>query len=315
MRIRKAWGWVLLLWGLADAFFLVQTYILRSPVLNIGGDAMSAFELLVANLLAWLLLVYPQEVIRPNWLTFGKALWQLLPMCALVGLDYLLPVDLRFIVMCYPVLLMMILVGHVRAYRLWCEENYSTMDNIDAQWIVRYLLMLLVLGLSLLYMCLTDNPARAFTQQWLLLLLFGYSTVQILFRPDPWKQLRSTAMEEQEESDPANAAYRAALEAWLGKEKPYLNPDFQLTDLRQVLPLNRTYLSQLINTEYGCTFFQWANGLRIKEAKRLLTEQPEMTIEEVSKQSGFSYRRNLSRIFAQETGMSPSEWRNRGGNS
>jgi len=163
MRIRKAWGWVLLLWGLADAFFLVQTYILRSPVLNIGGDAMSAFELLVANLLAWLLLVYPQEVIRPNWLTFGKALWQLLPMCALVGLDYLLPVDLRSIVMCYPVLLTMILVDHVRAYRLWCEENYSTMDNIDVQWIVRYLLMLLVLGLSLLYMCLTDNPARAFT--------------------------------------------------------------------------------------------------------------------------------------------------------
>jgi len=122
-------------------------------------------------------------------------------------------------------------------------------------------------------------------------------------------------MEEQEESDLANAAYRAALEAWMEKEKPYLNPDFQLTDLRQVLPLNRTYLSQLINTEYGCTFFQWANGLRIKEAKRLLTEQPEMTIEEVSKQSGFSYRRNFSRIFAQETGMSPSEWRNRGGNS
>jgi len=315
LRIRKAWGWVLLVWGLEDAFFLVQTYILRTPVLNIGGDAMTAFELLVANLLAWLLLVYPQEVIRPNWLTFPKALWQLLPMCALVGLDYLLPIDLSYVIMCYPVLLAMILGRHVRAYRIWCEQNYSTMDNIDVQWIVRYLLMLLVLGLSLFYMCLTDNPVRAFTQQWLLLLLFGYSTVQILFRPDPWKQLRSTSAEEKEEPNPANAAYRAKLESWLEKEKPYLNPDFQLADLRHVLPLNRTYLSQLINSEYGCTFFQWANGLRIKEAKRLLIEQPEMSVEDISKQSGFSYRRNFSRIFAQETGMSPSEWRSRGGNS
>ena len=315
IRIRKAWGWVLLLWGLADGFFLVQTYILRSPVLNIGSDAMTAFQLLVANLLAWLLLVYPQEVIRPNWLTFSKAMWQLLPMCALVGLDYLLPVDLSYVIMCYPALLTVILARHVRAYRIWCEENYSTMDNIDVQWIVRYLLMLLVLGLSLFYMCLTDNPARAFTQQWLLLLLFGYSTVEILFRPDPWKQLRSTAVGEPEEPRQANAAYRATLEVWIDKDKPYLNPDFQLNDLRQVLPLNRTYLSQLINTEYGCSFYQWVNGLRIKEAKRLMTEQPEMTIEEVSKQSGFSYRRNFSRIFVEETGMTPSEWRNKGGNA
>ena len=315
LRIRKAWGWVLLVWGIADAFFLVQTYILHLLVLNIGGDEMTAFQLLVANLLAWLLLIYPQEVIRPNWLTFSKAVWQLLPMCALVGLDYLLPIDLSYVIMCYPVLLTVILTRHVRAYRIWCEQNYSTMDNIDVQWIVRYLLMLLVLGLSLFYMCLTDNPARAFTQQWLLLLLFGYSTVQILFRPDPWKQLRCTATEETPEPNPANAAYRATLEAWLDNEKPYLNPDFQLSDLRQVLPLNRTYLSQLINTEYGCSFYQWVNGLRIKEAQRLMREQPEMTIEEVSKQSGFSYRRNFSRIFVDETGMTPSEWRDKGRNS
>ena len=314
IRIRKAWGWVLLIWGLFDTFFLIQTYFLHMPVLNIGDDAMSAFQLLVANLLAWLLLVYPQEAIRPNWLTFPQAVWQLLPMCALVGLDYLLPVDLRYVIMCYPVLLGVILTRHVRAYRLWCERNFSTMDNIDVQWIVRYLVMLLVLGLSLFYMCLTDNPDRAFTQQWLLLLLFGYSTVQILFRPDPWKQLRSTVVEEEKEEekekepDPANAAYRATLEEWLDKEKPYLNPEFQLMDLRQVLPLNRSYLSQLINSEYGCTFYQWVNDLRIEEAKRLMREQPEIKIQEVSDRCGFSSRVTFHRTFLRETGQTPSEW-------
>lgn len=309
IRIRKAWGWVLLVWGLADAFFLVQTYILRSPVLNIGGDGLTAFELLVANLLAWLLLVYPQEVLRPNWLTFSKAMLQLLPMCALVGLDYLLPVDLSYIIMCYPLLLAVLLSHHVRAYRIWCEQNYSTMDNIDVQWIVRYLVMLLVLGLSLFYICLTDNPARAFTQQWLMLLLFGYSTIQILFRPDPWKQLRSTATEDQDEPNPANTAYRATLEQWLEKEKPYLNPDFQLMDLRQVLPLNRTYLSQLINSEYSCSFYHWVNSLRIQEAKRLMSEQPEMKMQDISEQCGFSSRTVFTRTFVRETGVTPTEWK------
>lgn len=308
IRIRKAWGWVLLIWGLFDTFFLIQTYFLHMPVLNIGDDAMSAFQLLAANLLAWLLLVYPQEAIRPNWLTFPKAVWQLLPMCALVGLDYLLPVDLRYVIMCYPLLLGVILTRHVRAYRLWCEQNFSTMDNIDVQWIVRYLVMLIVLGLSLFYMCLTDNPDRAFTQQWLLQLLFGYSTMQILFRPDPWKQLRSTVAEEPEAPDPSIAAYRATLEAWLDKEKPYLNPDFQLMDLRQALPLNRSYLSQLINSAYGCSFYQWVNGLRIKEAKRMMTEQPDLKLQEVSDRCGFSSRQAFTRSFHRETGQTPTEW-------
>ena len=308
IRIRKAWGWVLLTWGVADSFFLVQTYIGHSLVLNIGSDAMSAFQMLVANLLAWLLLVYPQEVIRPNWLNFSRAMLQLLPMCALVGLDYLLPVDLSPVIMCYPVLLGVILLRHVRAYRIWCEENYSTMDNIDSQWIVRYLVMLLVLGLSLGYMCLTDNPARAFTQQWLLLLLFGYSSIQILFRPDPWQQLRSTATEEPEEPDPAHAAYRATLEAWLESEKPFLNPDFQLSDLRQVIPLNRSYLSRFINNEYGCSFYQWVNSLRINEAKRLLCEQPELKLQDIAERCGFSSRSVFSQVFTRETGVSPSKW-------
>lgn len=317
LRIRKAWGWVLLAWGLADVFFLIQTYFLHIPVLNIGDETMSAFQLLVANLLAWLLLVYPQEVIRPNWLDFSKAMLQLLPMCALVGLDYLLPVDLNYVIMCYPVLLTVILVRHVRAYRIWCEENYSTMDNIDVQWIVRYLVMLLVLGLSLFYMCLTDNPARAFTQQWLLLLLFGYSTVQILFRPDPWKQLRSTLPQEAETTDSEQpyAAYKETLEAWLAKEKPYLNPDFQLMDLRAVLPMNRTYLSQFINAEYGCSFYHWVNIYRIDEAKRLMTGHPDMKVQDIALQSGFSDRKVFWRTFSRETGISPTEWMANGHNS
>jgi AraC-like DNA-binding protein len=98
------------------------------------------------------------------------------------------------------------------------------------------------------------------------------------------------------------------LEEWINKEKPYCNPDFQLMDLRQVLPLNRTYLSQLINTEYGCTFYQWVNGLRVEEAKQILTNQPELKIQEVAERCGFSSRQTFTRTFLRETGFTPSDW-------
>jgi AraC-like DNA-binding protein len=186
------------------------------------------------------------------------------------------------------------------------------LDDIDAQWIVRYMVMVVLSGLVFYYLCVSDDPARAFTQQWYLMFVLGYTTDQVLYRPDPWERLRSTAEEKEEEKeeepDSVNAAYRAKLEAWIEQKKPYLNPDFQLSDLRQVLPMNRTYLSQLINTEYGCSFYQWISGLRIDEAKRLMTEQPEMKFKDISERCGFASPVTFSRTFLRETGMTPKAW-------
>ncbi len=192
----------------------------------------------------------------------------------------------------------------------WCEENFSTLDDIDAQWIVRYIMMIMLAALVFYYLCVSDDPARAFTQQWYLMFVLCYTTDQVLHRPDPWERLHSTVVEEEkEEPDSANAAYRATLEKWIESEKPYLQSDFQLMDLREVLPLNRSYLSQLINSEYGCSFYQWVNRLRIEEAKRLMREQPDLKIQDVADRCGFSSRRVFSQIFTRETGTTPTEWK------
>ena len=184
------------------------------------------------------------------------------------------------------------------------------MDNIDAQWIVRYMVMIILAGLVFYYLCLSDDPARAFTQQWYLMFVLCYTTDQVLHRPDPWERLHSTAVEEEkEEPDPANAAYRATLEEWIDKEKPYLNPDFQLTDLRQVLPMNRSYLSRFIKSAYGRSFYQFANHFRIEEAKRLMTEQPDLKIQDVAERCGFSSRSVFTQVFTRETGVAPSDWK------
>jgi AraC-like DNA-binding protein len=93
-------------------------------------------------------------------------------------------------------------------------------------------------------------------------------------------------------------------------EKPYLNPEFRLMDLRQVLPLNRSYLSALINSAYGCNFFQYVTNHRIQEAKRLIKEHPNMPMQDVAECCGFSSATLFSRIFARETGLTPKAWSN-----
>ena len=319
IRVRKIWGCTLLTWGLAGGLFLLTDLFFGTTIYELGSGALTSFDLLIGNLMGWMYLLYPTETLRPGWLNVRRSLIQLLPRCALVGLNYLLPVDLRPLIALFPAALGIMLLFHIRAYRQWCEENYSSMDYIDVQWVMRYLIMLVLIGCSYVYMYVSTNPMRSFTQQWLLLLFLVYSTEQILFRRDPWQALR-TAEEVQPElartpsSEPVSidpsthAEERRQLEAWMETAKPYHSPDFRLMDLNEVLPMNRTYLSQLINTEYGCTFYHFANHYRVEEAKRLLSERPFLTMQEVASLTGFSSRIVFSNAFTKETGLSPREW-------
>jgi AraC-like DNA-binding protein len=310
LRIRKASAYALAIWGIADMFFMIQTYLLDQPVLNLGSEDLTVYMLFAGNFLGWLLLIYPTETLRPGWLTWKRALCQLLPLVVLCAVDYFVPYDLRWLISLYPVGLFIMVLTHIRAYRIWCENNYSSMEHIDVQWIVRYLIMLAVLGASYGYMMVSDNPCRAFTQNILIGFMFVYSIEQILFRRDPWDNLLGTEEVDNEQSDTTGEQSEKArkLEQWMETEKPYLDPNFKLIDLMRALPMNRTYLSEFINTTYGCTFYQFVTRYRIEEAKRIMRENSELKMADVAARSGFSSQSAFSRTFTRETGQTPREW-------
>ncbi|MBQ6911139.1 MAG: AraC family transcriptional regulator [Bacteroidales bacterium] len=78
--------------------------------------------------------------------------------------------------------------------------------------------------------------------------------------------------------------------------------------LLQILPMNRTYLSQFIHAEYDCSFYLFVNRYRIEEAKRLMADNPDMKMAEISASCGFSSPSVFSRTFTAIAGQSPSEW-------
>ena len=310
LRVRKIWAFTMLIWGLADGAYILFWMISPMTVMNMAAYQLSNHELLIAVLLSWSLLLYPTEALRPGWLTVKNALWQLLPMVALVALNYVVPFNMAPIVTLYPLVLTALLLNHVHAYRTWCEENFSTMDDIDVQWILKYQTMLALAGIVFLYMCLTHGHTRGFTQLWLMSFTFIYSTEQILFRRDPWEMIRKDEKASKQVAEPteSNAEYRQILEQWMEKEKPYLDPEFRLMDLTKVLPMNRTYLSQFIHAEYGCTFYQFVNRYRIEEAKRLKLENPDLKAADVSAICGFSSPTVFTRTFISVTGATPRDW-------
>lgn len=311
--MRMLWVITLLLWGLLDGIYVLSWLFMGKPVMNMGAYELTTMELALGNLLGWSLLLFPTEALRPGWLNVRRVLYQILPMYALVALDYFLPVNLRILVALYPVILIMLLLTHIREYKIWCEDNFSSLEDVDERSIIRYIFVGFVIVAVYTYMCVSHEHSRGFTQQWLVIFTLTYGTELILFRRNPWEQvwesIKNNPPKEDVQPQP-NEVYRRALEDWMEKEKPYRNPDFKLVDLQKVLPMNRTYLSQFIHAEYNCSFYFFVNRYRVEEAKRLKAENPGMKMADISARCGFSSPSVFSRTFTAITGQPPKDWVN-----
>ena len=311
IRVRYVQAWIMAVFSVIIIAGVSYRMFTNPELLPAEGIfAFEGWEMVGGDLLAWLILAYPSELLHPGWLTWKNSLKRLLPVVVLGVIDMMVPWDLRWLLALVPVVWVAMLFRHLHDYRRYAEENYGSVEQTDEKWVIRYLLMVLVLGVSYTYLCFSNEPTRLFTQQWLMLFVIVYTNDRIIFRAKPW--IENAEEEEEEEEEEAKtesgAEYREKLEQWMETEKPYLNPEFRLNDLRQVLPLNRTYLSQLINAEYGCTFYQFVTNYRIEEAKRLMKEKPDLKMQDIAEQCGFSSPVVFSRIFTRETGMTPREW-------
>lgn len=320
LRIRRIYAWIMASLTVVIIVSLCYRFKVNFELRPAEGIfSFEGWELMAGDLIAWLLLAYPAELLRPGWLTVKNAMTRVLPVLVIGAIDWCVPWDLRWLLALVPLVWIALLLHHLRAYRIYSEENFGSVEQTDEQWVIRYLVMIFVLGCSYAYLCFTEEPNRLFTQQWLLFFILVYTNDQAIFRSKPWMEdaVQETGNVEVEELSSAemsasniasNAEYRRALEEWMASEKPYLNPNFRLTDLRQVLPMNRTYLSQFINAEYDCTFYQFVTNYRIEEAKLQMRQNPNLKMQQISELCGFSSATVFGRIFARETGLTPTEW-------
>lgn len=111
---------------------------------------------------------------------------------------------------------------------------------------------------------------------------------------------------------PKEKPYLAIIEKKLDticeKEQLYLEPDLTRERLCLRLSVGRTYLGLYFQSR-GTTFYQYINSLRINHAVKLMQEQPQMSIREISEHSGFRSQTTFRKVFREEMGCLPSEVR------
>ncbi len=98
------------------------------------------------------------------------------------------------------------------------------------------------------------------------------------------------------------------IQYWV-KSKDFLRPDITMNDVAKATCTNRTYLSRYINTVYNCSFKSWITHLRLEEAKELMHNNPELSVAEIAKQTGFASAESFSHIFKSNEDCPPSKWR------
>lgn len=99
-----------------------------------------------------------------------------------------------------------------------------------------------------------------------------------------------------------------ALSHWVNN-KGYLKKGITLNEVATQIGTNRTYLSSHINIEKLKHFNCWINELRIEEAKWLLLNRKDLSIDQIANMVGFSEQSNFTHHFTEITGVPPQKWR------
>lgn|GEM_PF-1418933 len=86
------------------------------------------------------------------------------------------------------------------------------------------------------------------------------------------------------------------------------NLDLSLQEAADRFYFNASYFSSLIKRRTGMSYSQYIHHLRMKRAKTLLLDK-KLLVQEVAIQTGYQDPRYFSRVFRQEYGVSPDQYR------
>ena len=167
----------------------------------------------------------------------------------------------------------------------------------------------------LVYMLyLTANFISFLGSHRLLLDAFAYKTLsgQTIRERRNRRNSQDSALSDSTANDIEFRKLERSIDKWV-EEKRYCEYDKSREDIAKELNTTKDILHIYFTTRKGVDFRTWRTLLRIEEAKRMLLENKELSVNVIGEMSGFSDRANFHRQFVKVTGCSPKQWRDKKG--
>jgi len=105
--------------------------------------------------------------------------------------------------------------------------------------------------------------------------------------------------------------YLERLISLLERDKPYLDRDLSIQDLADQTGIPRHHITQVLNENHKKNFFTFINEYRVKEVIARFSDPKNnnFTILAIAYDSGFNSKTTFNSIFKNQTGLTPSEYR------
>ena len=157
------------------------------------------------------------------------------------------------------------------------------------------------------YIFHTEEPQKAVIPVWAIILaaLPVTGVIILLLIRRPRKQPVPT------EDNRLTGNLMEQISTLIEEKELWRRKDLRITDIASELATNKTYVSLLLNNVSGSSFTDIVNGYRVRHAQSLMREHPEMLLDDVAADSGFSSYTSFYRNFKAITGMTPQDWKKR----
>ncbi|MEN8704124.1 MAG: AraC family transcriptional regulator [Polaribacter sp.] len=211
-------------------------------------------------------------------------------------------------------------------YRKRIREYFSNTYKLELNWILSFLI---AFTLIFLYSSLQDIVGSLiielnYKQRWwlnifmALVVLFvgikGYFTdttklnkLTFSFSPNP-----ESIPQQKNNMSEFSSEDLEKVSNYMKTEKPYLNPDLNLSDLSTSLNFSRAELSKIINIGFAKNFNDFINEYRVNTFKEKLEsgEHKDFSLLGIAYDCGFNSKATFNRVFKKVTQTSPTEFLN-----
>lgn len=233
----------------------------------------------------------------------------------------LLTLPMAFIPMVYIILCYLALIK----YQKILPQYYSSLEKINLNWL-KWIILSLIFLLVFIFGIISLGP-RSYQLPFqdlfkivgaiqsiyvFIMVFFGLKQSIIIDQPIavPDYDLEKS-QEKTGTSDDRLQKMSEELLDYMKSEKPYLDEELSLSKLSSFLGVSSNQLSQMINQNLNTNFYKFVNSYRINEVKEKLKDSKydHYSILGIAFESGFNSKSTFNKIFKEETGLTPSEYK------
>ncbi|WP_160137348.1 helix-turn-helix domain-containing protein [Chryseobacterium sp. c4a] len=236
---------------------------------------------------------------------------------------------LTFPMAAVPVVYIILCFLALKRYQKMLPEYYSALEKINLNWLKYIIVSLIILFIGVFCMIAlgtrTDvipfdkifQIVAAVQSGYLFCIVFFSLRQSIVFNQQGtldvnivMKQEEKTNIQNKNSSDSLSQKLLEFMET----EKPYLDEELSLQKLSLLMNVSTHQLSQTINQGLNTNFYKFVNAYRIDEVREKLKdpEYEKYSILGIAFESGFNSKSTFNKIFKEETGMTPSEFKKSG---